>query len=179
MNARTLETLWTCGCHATSSRLRRRRRRRRWSTVIGTVVSLAVLGTSACDEPSATGLERGRISASSVVTIDALSAQVSEGEVLWVLVRLDEPCWDAQASMNILLSWNADRFDYLPPPFRVGNAAVDEVDEGVARITVSGPHEAGTEIALSFRALADGDADGFVIEEASRRCSREGGRQTL
>jgi hypothetical protein len=102
---------------------------------------------------------------------------VHEGEVLWLWLDLTNPCRDAHGALGMMVSWDADRFEYTPTSEDVADRQVEVAGAGLARIRVNDLPGRYGQIDLSFRALVAGSGDGFVVEDVTFACaeSRGGG----
>jgi len=137
---------------------------------------IGLVGFSSCADPTAvTGTSSSAPrDETSAVTLATSAPEVSDGDVLWLRLSLSNPCREARAALSLTVSWNSERFEYMATPEDLADRGVYMADEGVAYLRVEDITGFGREIALPFRALASGPADGFVVEEVTLGCGERG-----
>jgi hypothetical protein len=99
--------------------------------------------------------------------------QLKAGELFRVYLRVTRPCWD-DGAMHATLSWPSEALEYVDRSFGPPGWTVTSVANGTARAELHGPHGAGAEVALEFRALRGGNAEGILIDEVDGSCSTGG-----
>lgn len=137
------------------------------------VLTLELAGLWACSDRPITGPSSGSVGhASPAVHMATSSSEVQAGEVLWLRLMLTNACWDERAALGMTVSWDADRFEYLPRPEDLAHGSIRIDGEGTARIELRGLAGPTDELDLAFRALVSGASDGFVVEDVTLDCAR-------
>jgi len=139
--------------------------------------AMVLVGLAACSDPTtvvgpSSSTARDDMSA---VTVATSAPEVSDGDVLWLRLSLSNPCPEGRAALSLAVSWNSERFEYMATPADLADRGVYLAEEGIAYLRVGDIRSVGREIALPFRALASGLADGFAVEEVSFGCAETGG----
>ncbi|MGD8322096.1 MAG: hypothetical protein PVJ02_16725 [Gemmatimonadota bacterium] len=133
---------------------------RRWALIaVG-----AVLNLCGCSDSPTAPADTG--SSSLMVTITGSS--VSAGALVRLTFSPTRPCWNQDAEMDVVLSWDAARFAWVDTP----DVGVEERGGGRIRVRGMDRDGFGSGMTLAFRALADGSTAGFVVHEVLLRCER-------
>lgn len=138
--------------------LERDRRHRGWA-LIAIVVVLNLCGCS--DSPTAPG---DGASPGLVATIT--SSPVLVGDLVRLTFTPTHPCWNEDAEMEVLLSWNAARFAWVD----TSGIRMEQAGGGRFRFRGMDRDGFGGGMHLAFRALADGSTADFVVNEVMLRC---------